>query len=111
MPIMKALAGPAFIAIAAANIYVPGTGKKGTVRQVKVVNVTAGAVLFTLYRGATGASAAGTQISPVNYSVPANDVRDIYFTGLDFSTTQFLTGVANAATSLVIVVIGSEDAV
>lgn len=109
---IKKLAGPAYIANAAANIYVPSSALIfGVVNHIHIANVTGGAVTFSLYVGATGGSAGGTQLEG-GYSVAANSSYDKYFSpGLKLTSTDFLTGVASAATSLVITVMGTEAVV
>lgn len=70
--------------------------------HIRVVNVTAGAVTFRLFLGATTANAAGTEIE-YNKSVPANDTVNLYFPkGLRIDAADFLVGGASAATSLTI---------
>lgn len=68
--------------------------------HIRITNKTAGAVTFSLWLGATGANAAGTELA-VGKSVAANDVYDIYYpTGLVIDAADFLVGGASAATSL-----------
>jgi hypothetical protein len=68
--------------------------------------VTAGAVTFTLYVGATGGSTGGTELFK-GYSVAANSSFD-YYCAMKLTSTQFLTGLASAASSLTIVVEGEQ---
>lgn len=68
---------------------------------LRIVNKTAGAVPVTLYKGATGANAAGTEYLFNGYSVPANSYVDAYPYDR-FESTHFLVGGAGANTSLVI---------
>jgi hypothetical protein len=66
--------------------------------HIRVVNKTAGAVTFSLWIGATGANAAGTEWFNAQ-TVGANAVYDSYVqTRLD--AADFLVGGASAATSL-----------
>ena len=104
---LKRISGPAYLAAAAADIYTPAAATIYTViRQIHVANKTAGAVTYTLYIGATGGSAAGTEIA-FTKSVAAGGVDDLFFSpGLKMLSTDFLTGLASAATSLTITVIG-----
>jgi len=103
--------GPVALAAAAANIINPptltgGTGLAGTntntyvvLRHIRIVNKTAGAVTATLYIGATGGSAAGTEFAFNGTSIAANSYVDWYgMVRLDVA--DFLTGLASAATSL-----------
>jgi hypothetical protein len=67
---------------------------------LKWVNKTAGAITHTTYLGATGANAAGTELS-VAESVPANSTVEKYFpSGLRLDAADFLVGGASAGTSL-----------
>lgn len=105
--------GPVALAAAAANIVNPptltgGVGLAGTnsasylvLKHIRIVNKTAGAVTASLFIGATGASAAGTEFLGNALSVPANSAVDWYgMVRLD--AADFLTGLAGAATSLTI---------
>ena len=106
----KRIAGPAYIANAAADIYTPPASTIYTVIQhIHVANKTAGAVTFTLYVGATAGSAAGTELFGAK-SVAANDVYD-YYCRLKMISTDFLSGLASAASSLVITVEGEQNVV
>ena len=75
------------------------------IRHIRVMNKTAGAVTLTCYKGATGGSAAGTEFAFAAVSIPANSSVDWYGSAR-FDSTDFLTGVAGAATSLVMNVEG-----
>ena len=93
------------------NILNPGTTTGGTgmpatstncyfiIRHIRIVNKTAGAVTFSLYLGATGANAAGTEVVGTGYSVAANSAFDWYGI-LTMEVADFLVGGASAATSL-----------
>lgn len=101
---------PAFIANAAGNLFNVGTatgavGFTGTnpyaiLKHIRVVNKTGGAVTFTLYKGATGASVSGTEFQFAGVSVPANSYVD-WYGAARFDSGDFLTGIAGAASSLV----------
>lgn len=106
----KRLAGPAFLAAAAADIYTPAASTIYTViKQIHIANVTGGAVSFTLYIGATGGSAAGTELFKT-YSVAANSVYD-HYCNRRMNSTDFLTGLASAGSSLTITVDGEQNVV
>lgn len=106
----KRIAGPAYLANAAADIYTPPASTIFTIiRHIHVANKTGGAVTFTLYVGATGGSAGGTELFGAK-SVPANDVYD-WYGALKMLSTDFLSGLASAATSLVITVSGEQGVV
>lgn len=68
-------------------------------KHVRIVNKTAGAVTFSLWIGATGANAAGTEFIGTALSIPANSAYDWYGYAL-IKSTDFLVGGASAATSL-----------
>jgi hypothetical protein len=68
-------------------------------RHVRVVNKTAAPVTFSLWLGATGANAAGTEIIAQATSVPANSYVD-WYGQLRLDIADFLVGGAGAATSL-----------
>jgi hypothetical protein len=79
-----------------------GTANTATyliLRHIRISNKTAGAVTFTLYIGATGGNAAGTEFMGTAQSVPANSYVDWYgMVRLD--AADFLVGGASANTSL-----------
>lgn len=68
-------------------------------RHIRIVNKTAAAVTFSLWLGATGANAAGTEVIGQGKSVPPNDYIDWYGL-LRLDAADFLVGGASAATSL-----------
>jgi hypothetical protein len=108
---LKRISGPAYLANAAADIYAPPAATIYTViKQIHVTNKGAAAT-FTLYVGATGGSAAGTEIAFV-IPVAAGAVYDQYFVpGLKMLSTDFLSGLASAATNLTITVMGEQNVV
>lgn len=81
-----------------------GTGYTPTasyiiLRHIRIVNKTAGAVTFSLWLGATGGNAAGTEFIGTALSIAANSAYDWYgIVRLD--STDFLVGGASALTSL-----------
>lgn len=108
--------GPAYVANAAANIL-NGTvtslaGPVGVtlvqpviyVKHIVLTNKTAGGVTCTLYVGATGGSAGGTEIMGQGQTIAANSSIERYFSGsgLRLDVADFLSGVAGAASSIVI---------
>ncbi len=107
---LKKIAGPAYLSNSVADIYTPPASTIYTViRHIHVANVTAGPVEFSLYVGATAGSSGGTQLFG-GYSVAANSAFD-YYCMLRLASTDFLSGVATAATSLVITVEGEQGVV
>ena len=107
---LKRIAGPAFIAASATNIYTPPASTIYTViRHIHIANKTNTAATFALYVGATGGSATGTELFGGNagHSVAANAEVD-YYCSLRMSDTDFLTGISGTASALVIVVEGEQ---
>jgi hypothetical protein len=74
-------------------------------RHIRIANKTAGIVSFSLWKGATGANVAGTEIIGTAIPIAANSGQDFY--GIwRFDSTDFLVGGASAATSLTMTVDG-----
>lgn len=98
-----AISGPAFISNAAANIYTPPNAAVYIViRHIHVDNVTVAAASFSLYKGLTGGSAAGTEIFK-DQSIAAKSPFD-YYCAQKMLSTDFLSGIASAGSTLVIIV-------
>jgi hypothetical protein len=71
------------------------------IRHFRIVNKTASAATFSLWKGATGANTAGTEIIGQGFSVAANSAFDAY--GIwRFDSADFLVGGSNTATALTI---------
>lgn len=70
-----------------------------TLSHIRVVNKTSGSVTVSLFIGATGGSAAGTEFAWSATPVPANSYVD-WYGKLRMESTDFLTGLASAGTSL-----------
>ena len=68
-------------------------------RHIRIVNKTGSAATFSLYLGATGANAAGTEVIGTAYSVAANSAVD-WYGALRLDSTDFLVGGAGTATAL-----------
>jgi hypothetical protein len=104
--------GPVALTNAAVNYLNPPTGAGGVgvtaanqyilLKHIRFVNKTAGAATFTAYLGATGASAAGTEIIGVAKSVPANDSYDWQpaSPGMRMEIADFLVMLASANTTI-----------
>ncbi len=104
----KRIAGPAYIANAAANIYTPPASTIETqINLIHVANVTGAPATVTLYIGGTGGSTGGTELCKGKV-VPANDFIIIPCAGRVMASTDFLTGVASAASTLVITIDGEQ---
>jgi hypothetical protein len=109
---------PQFIAAAAANLLNCNvTSLAGPVgftltqpyvvlNHIRLVNVTGTTVTgISLFKGATGGSAAGTQYAGIaGISIPANSSVDYYGDGDRFDSTTFLSGVAGTASAIVITI-------
>jgi hypothetical protein len=104
--------GPAYLAASAANILNPptltgGTGVPGTtvncfylIRHIRIVNKTSSPATFSLYIGATGGSAGGTEFMGNVTNVPANSYVDWYGV-LTLDIADYLSGLASAGSTLV----------
>jgi hypothetical protein len=68
-------------------------------KHIRLVNKTAGAITVSLYVGATGAAAAGTEFLGTALSIAANSAYDWYGL-LRLDAADFLTGSASANTSI-----------
>lgn len=103
--------GPAYVASSIADLYVPGSGTYALIKHIRLINKDASARTVSLYVGATGGSAGGTEIETPTFSLTAAGVagstRDIYFpAGLKLTATDFLTGVASSASTVVCIIAG-----
>lgn len=103
--------GPTAVTNAVTNFFNPPTTTGGVgagsplncyaiLRHIRVVNKTAGAVAISLFIGATGASAAGTEFAWSATSVAANSFVE-WFGMVRMDVADFLTMLAGANTSLV----------
>ncbi len=107
---LKRIAGPAFLAAAAADLYAPPAATiYTTIRHIHIANVTGAAATFTLYVGATGGSAAGTELFKAK-SIAANDAFD-YYCAMRMASTDFLSGLASLANTLTVTIEGEQTVV
>ncbi|NYS10337.1 acetyltransferase [Xanthomonas phage PBR31] len=103
--------GPVALGTSAANIANPptvsgGVGLAGTnsatyliIRHLRLVNKTSSTQTASLFIGASGASASGTEFAFNGKQIFANDSADWY--GLmRLDVADFLTGIASAANSI-----------
>lgn len=91
------------------NILNPAAAGSGTgytptasyilLTHIRIVNKTGSAATFSLWLGATGANAAGTEVIGQAKSVPANDAFD-WYGRLIMKAADFLVGGAGTATAL-----------
>ena len=105
---IKRLAGPlALTNTLTTNVYNNTSALiYDVLKHIHVVNKTGGAVTFSLWLGATGANAAGTELFN-GQSVAANSVYD-WYGNLKMVSTDFLVGGASASTSLTITIEGEQ---
>ena len=75
------------------------------IRHLRIVNKTTSAVTFSLWLGATGANAAGTEVIGNATSVGANSAYD-YYGALRLDAADFLVGGAGQTTALSMVIEG-----
>lgn len=103
--------GPAFLAVAAADIFNPAANTYSLIRHIHVANTNAAARTVNLYVGLTGGSLNGTELVE-GKSIAANDVFDMYWpSGLRLVAADFLSGFSGTdGTSLVITVTGENYA-
>jgi hypothetical protein len=94
------------------NVYAGAAGSAlifDQLRQINVANKTGAAATFSLWLGATGANAAGTELFTA-VSVPANQTSSFFFQpGLRMLSTDFLVGGASANTTLTITVLTEQS--
>lgn len=86
-------------AAASGGVNGGASGQYIVLRHIRIVNKTGGAVTFSLWKGATGANAAGTEVVGTALSVPANSAYD-WYGQMRFDTADFLVGGASANASL-----------
>lgn len=107
-PSIKRTVGPvALSSTLTTNVYNQGSALiYDIIKHIHVVNKTASAATFSLWLGATGGNAAGTELFN-GQNVPANSSFDFYC-NLKMLNTDFLVGGASAATSLTITIEGEQ---
>jgi hypothetical protein len=75
------------------------SGQYIILRHIRLVNKAGVAVTFSLWLGATGGNAAGTEVIGQGKSIPANSHED-WYGAMRLDTADFLVGGAGAVTSL-----------
>jgi hypothetical protein len=68
-------------------------------KHIRIVNKSAGAVTYSLWRGATAGNVAGTEVVGQGRSIPANGFEDWYGI-MRLDAADFLVGGSNTATAL-----------
>lgn len=107
----KRIAGPAFIAASATNIFTPNAVLKYIITHIHVTNKDSSARTFTLYVDTTGGSTAGKELVK-DYSLAAAGSSSSswdYYGQLVIdgaSASDFLTGIAATVSTCVITVEG-----
>ena len=76
------------------------------ISHIRLVNKTNASHTVTLYKGATGANAAGTELCLAKV-VPANDYIDMFFAPFRLEGTNgFIVGGADAGTAITFIAFG-----
>lgn len=70
------------------------------IRKITISNKTGTAATFSLWKGATGANLAGTEIIGTGMSVAANSSVEKYFQFLRLDAADFLVGGSGTAAAL-----------
>lgn len=86
---------------ASGGVNAGSSGQFITLKHLRITNKTASAATFSLWLGATGANAAGTEVVGQAQSVAANSSYDWYGL-LRLDVADFLVGGAGTATALTI---------
>lgn len=86
---------------AAGGVGAGASGNYIVIRHVRIINKTGVAATASLWKGATGANAAGTEILAQGLSVPANSGVDFYGQWR-FDVADFLVGGSGTAAALTI---------
>lgn len=90
------------------NVYNQGSALiYDEINHIHIVNKTASAATFSLWLGATGANAAGTEIIGTGRSIAANSAFD-WYGRLKMTSTDFLVGGSGTATALTITAEGQQ---
>jgi hypothetical protein len=104
--IPKLLAGPAYIAATATNVYNQASALVYTIiDHIHIANITAGAVSANVCISTTGNASDGKNLMK-GKSVPANDYIDLYPASLRLNSTDFLVALDGNGAALVITVSG-----
>ncbi len=86
-------------AAGASAVGYTATATKLRIRHIRIVNKTGSSATFSLWLGATGANAAGTEVVGTAQAVAANSAYD-WYGDMVISSTQYLVGGAGTATAL-----------
>ena len=91
-PAVTSMAGPVGMTISQPYVIL---------KHIRIVNKTGSAATFSLWIGATGANAAGTEFMGIGTSVPANSYVD-WYGHVRLDAADFLVGGAGTTTALTI---------
>ena len=109
VPIQR-IAGPAYLAASATNIYTPPSTPLYTViTEIRVVNkasVGSGPSTFSMYIGATGGSTGGTELYSNQGVSVGQPFAETFYPGIRMASTDFLSGLASSGSTLVVLVLG-----
>lgn len=86
---------------ASGGVNAGSSGQYIVLKHLRVVNKTGSAATFSLWLGATGANAAGTEVIGTGLSVAANSAYDWYGM-MRIDVADFLVGGAGTGTALTI---------
>jgi hypothetical protein len=108
-PSMKRIAGPlALTTTLTTNVYNNTSALIfDMIKHIHIANKTGSSAAFSLWIGATGANAAGTELFNAK-PILAHDVYDWYSPGLKLLSTDFLVGGSDTATALTITINGEQ---
>lgn len=99
--------GPAFVAASATDILAPPANTKAIVRHIHVTNKDTSARTFTLYVGATGGSASGTElVKDYSLAIAGASTSSWDYYGMLSLTggTDYLSGIASTVSTCVVTV-------
>jgi hypothetical protein len=104
--------GPAYVTTSSDDLYVAASSLVyALVRQIHLVNTDASARTVSIFYGATGAEAGGTELLK-DKSIAAGAVYDLYFpSGLKVLSTTFLVGDASQSSTITATILGELYAV
>ena len=109
---LKCLSPVAYLTNSAANVFTPAASTiESIMRHIHLTNVDSASHWATLYIGATGGSAGGTEIAK-QVNIPANFYVDLFWpAGRVMKSTDFLTGLADVNSKVTIEVYGAQKVI
>lgn len=106
-PVLKRVGPTTLTTTLSTNLYnQSNTTVMDILRQVHVANTSTGATTFSIWLGASGANAAGTELFKKR-NVPAQDVYD-WFGSIPLLSTDFLVGGADVNASVLSLILVVE---